>query len=184
MIKLNKLGVTPLRTALLGSAITAALLIILIGAAYQRNTAASTIQEDIESIQANFSQQKQADLAQIADLEEELAQAQSELEELEKTFPELGESYALYQQAQELAFRNQVTLLGISRMGSETLDTEQGLYQSTSYAVQLRGDTKTCLAYIQSLENSSLQSVSPDDISISPLNGQCGFTARVFGFPD
>ncbi|MDZ7843606.1 MAG: hypothetical protein U5K99_07375 [Anaerolineales bacterium] len=184
MIDQNQRKVTPLRIALTGSAITAALLIFLVVAAYQRNTASATIQNDLETIRANFSQRKEADLSRIAVLEEELAQAQNEVQELQESFPELGEPFALYNQGQELAVRSQVTLIGISRMDSELLDTDQGLIQSTSYAIQLQGDTKTCLAYIQSLEDSSLQSVSPDDISISPLNKQCEFTARVFGLLD
>ena len=179
----SRINITPLRVALIGIAVTAAVLIFLVGAAYLRSRAAENLQEDILEIEGNFSQRKEADLARIAELDDTLTKREAELENLRNAFPALGESFDIYQQGQELAFQNQVILLSISRTGTELAETSQGTIQSTGYAIQLEGTALACLAYIQGLENGGLGSVSPTDINISPPEKSCELNARVFSLP-
>lgn len=180
----RRINITPLRVALIGIAVTAAVLIILVGAAYLRSRAAGNLQEDILEIEDNFSQRKEADLDRITDLEDELTEREAELENLRNAFPEFGEPFDIYQQGQELAFQNQVILLSINRTGTELAETTQGTIQSTGYAIQLEGTVRACIAYIQSLENTGLGSVSPTDINISPPAKSCELSAIMFSLPE
>lgn len=174
---------TPLRIAVLGIIITSALLIILVGAAIQRRNAVTTLQEDISAIEANFSERKQADLTRITELEETLAQAESEVQELMKTFPESEKSFPLYQQAQEIALRSQVTLLEITQENTQTLDTLQGAIQSTAYQIRLRGNPETCISFIENMEQTGPQAVSIQDILISPSQQSCKLDIQVLRLP-
>lgn len=175
---------TPLRTAAAGMAVTAALLVVLLGGAYLRSRSTEELLSNTESLQENFTRRKEADLEQIAALESELTEAEAEIESLKNAFPEFGEPYAIYRQAQELAFQNQVTLLSINRAGTNQLETERGLIISTGYNIQLEGTMKTCLAYLQSLEDDGLGLVSPEEILIIPTDENCELTARIFSLPE
>jgi hypothetical protein len=134
-------------------------------------------------IEQNFSQRMEADLERIAELEQELVEAEAELESLRNAFPEVSEPFDIYQQGQALAVQNQVALLSISRRGSTLSDTPQGVIQSTTYALQLEGPVQSCLTYIQSLEDAGLGSVTPEDIQILPPGESCELNARVFSLP-
>jgi len=179
----NQINVTPLRIAVIGIAATAAFLAVLVGATFLRARAAQNLENDMQVIEENFSQRMEADLERIAELEEELAEFETELESLQDAFPEVSEPFDIYQQGQALAVQNQVTLLSISRLGSELSDTPQGVVQSTNYALQLEGPAQSCIAYIQSLEDAGLGSVNPEEIQISPPGSSCELNARVFSLP-
>jgi len=174
---------TPFRIAVLGSVITALSLVILVGAAIQRNNAVATLQEDISAIEANFSERKQADLTRITDLEETLAEAQSEVQVLENAFPEPGKPFPLYHQAQEIALRSQVTLLEISQRSQETLETSRDTIQATKYQMLLQGNPNTCITFIENMEQVGTQTISIQDIRINPSQERCELNAQILQIP-
>lgn len=183
MIEKDLLKITPFRIAFLGIIITTAFLVILVGATIQRKNAASTLKKDISAIEANFSKRKQADLARIKELEETLAQAESEVQTLMSYFPESGKVFSLYQQAQEIAIRSQCTLFEISRESMETLGTSQGQVKSTLYHMRLKGNPRNCITFIENLEQNGLQTIDIQDILITPRLQRCELDVQVLQLP-
>lgn len=178
----NLFQITLPRLALLGSLIAGMLLLILVGASYQRNRALTKLEDQIETIQENFAERKNLDLEKIAELEQDLAAAQEEVEELENFFPEPGTSVSLYQHAAQLARESQVELQEISLSSTETVDAPEGSLQSAVYLIRLSGGTKPCISFIERLEKLGLQKVTMDEIVISPPENLCQLEARLLGF--
>lgn len=173
-----------LRIALLGSVITAVILVILVGASWQRRAASQSLQNDLEVIEENFTQRKQSDLERLAELETELAQAQDQVQELKGAFPDPNQGFALYQQALDLARGSQMNLARISRSGSEVLETDQGTVQATTYSLVLTGTAEHCTDFLGSLEDAGMQSLATDQTRISTTEEICELDARVFSLPE
>lgn len=183
MIEKDLFKITPFRIAFLGILITTAFLVILVGATIQRKNAATTLKKDITAIEANFSKRKQADLARITELEETLAQAESEVQTLMNYFPESGKAFPLYQQAQEIAIRSQCTLLEISQESMEILGTSQGQVKSTLYQMRLKGDPRNCITFIENIEQTGLQTIDIQNILITPSLERCELDVQVLRLP-
>lgn len=178
----NLFQITPRRLALFASLVAGMLLLILVGITYQRSSALARLESQIETIQENFSERKNLDLEKIAELEQELAAAQDEVEELQDFFPEPGTSVSLYLHAAQLARESQVELQEISLSSAETVDAPEGSLQSAVYLIRLSGGTKPCISFIERLEELGLQKVTMDEIVISPLENLCQLEARLLGF--
>ena len=97
-----------LRIGIITSLVLAVIHLILIGAAYQRQTAAAQLDQDRLTLEENLQQLEAVNQDQIDDLEAELEEIKTEIIELEAGFPELGAPFALFNQAEILTGKSQV----------------------------------------------------------------------------
>lgn len=182
MKKMLKSLATPTRIAILGSLVFAALHGIFLGAIYQRRSAKETLQEDKRTMVENLSVLKQIDEEKLSSLQSELESAQEEVESLQNSFPELGAPFAMYPQGKVLATRSQVELVSISLLSVDLKESPSGPIQMNRYFLELEGNLSKCIKFLDQLEEAGQQTLSAQNISISPEEESCEFEVQAVGF--
>lgn len=183
MNKKPKRVFSPMRTAILGSAILAMLHIILLGGSYQRSVAAEKIQSDIAELDQNYAALKLISEKQVSSLQSELALIQAEVDDLQSSFPELGAPFAIYHRGQDLSQSSGVDLDSISLLGSDIQETASGNIQTNNYSIELTGLLESCLTYIQKLESAGMDTLTMEYISIWPEERICSLEIKTVGYP-
>lgn len=182
MRKMLKSLTTPTRIAIFGSLIFAVLHIILLGAVYQRRSAAETLQEDRRTMEENLSVLEQIDEQKLSTLQSELESAQEEAENLRNAFPELGAPFAMYPQGKVFATRSKMELVSIALLSKDLKDSPSGPIQMKQYFLELEGNFSNCIDFLNQLEKAGQQTVSMQNISISPEEETCEFEVQTLGF--
>ncbi len=182
MKKMLKSLTTPMRIAIFGSLIFAAINVILLGAIYQRRSAAETLQEDRRTLEDNLSVLEQIGEEKLSNLQAELESAQEKAKELQNSFPEIGAPFAIYPQGKVLATRSKVELVGIALLNVEFKESPSGPIQMRLYFLELEGNMSNCIHFLGQLEDAGQQTVSMQNITISPEEEACEFEVQTFGF--
>jgi len=173
---------SPIRTAILGSAILAVLHIILLGGTYQRKAATEQIQSDIATLDQNYSAIEQISEEQLSALQSELELIQAEVDELQSSFPELGAPFAIYHRAMDLSQNSGVDLTEISHLGSELQETADGNIKTVTYNIELTGPLDSCLTFVQNLEEAGINTVIMEDLNIWPEEKNCSLEIKTVGY--
>jgi len=173
----------PLRTAILGSVILAMMHIFLLGGTYQRSVAAENIQSNTAELDQNYAALKQISDEQVSALRLELGLIQAEVDDLQRSFPELGAPFAIYHRGLDLSQSSGVDLDSISLLGSDIQETTSGNIQTNNYSIELTGLLESCLTYIQKLESAGMDTLTMEYISIWPEEKLCSLEIKTIGYP-
>jgi hypothetical protein len=157
--------------------------VILLGWTLQRQSASAQVSDDRLILEENLGQLQQINQSQLDDLQAELDTILAEIDLLEASFPELGSSFAIYQQGYDLAEDSQLELEEISLVGSDILDTISGQLVKKDYTIQTRGSLENCLAFINMLEQAGLDTISIDQVYIIPGENACFLEISTLGYP-
>ena len=157
--------------------------VILLGWTAQRKSASKQLTEDRVVLEENLDQLQQINQEQLDELRAELELVEGEISTLEASFPELGGSFAIYQQGYALALDSQLDLQEISLVGSETLDTVSGQLLRKQYILEVIGSLENCLGFIDNLEQAGLDTINMDFITINPVESQCSLEISTLGYP-
>jgi len=157
--------------------------VILLGWAVQRRTASKQITGDRVVLEDNLDQLQQINQEQLDELQAELEEVQGEISALEAAFPDLGASFAIYQQGYALALDSQLDLQEISLASAEILDTVSGQLLKKQYNLEVSGSLENCLDYIDKLEQAGLDTINLDFISIYPAENRCSLEVSTLGYP-
>jgi len=179
----SKRIISPLRTAILGSVILAILHIILLGGTYQRSVAAEKIRSDSAELDQNYAALKLINEEQVSSLQSELDLIQSEVAELQRTFPELGGAFAIYHRVMDLSQSSGVELDSISHLGNDLQETTSGNIQTDNYSIELTGPLESCLTFVQKLEEAGMDTLTMEYISIWPEEELCSLELKTIGYP-
>ena len=157
--------------------------VILLGFALQRQSAAAQLIEDSQTLEDNLGQLQQINQSQLDDLQAELDLILDEIAILEASFPELGSSFAIYQQGYNIAQESQIELLEITLIGMDILDTISGQLVKKDYSIETRGSLENCLDFIDTLEQAGLDTISLNLVDITPGDNRCSLEISTLGYP-
>ena len=170
-----------LRIGIITSLVLAVIHLILIGAAYQRQTAAAQLDQDRLTLEENLQALEAVNQDQIDELEAELEEIKTEIIELEAGFPELGAPFALFNQAEILTEKSQVDLRSVTRIRKEFEDAVAGSYHGIEYSLEVEGSLQDCINFIEQLETVGLDSIHIQYASLWPEDQLCVFEVRTLG---
>lgn len=171
-----------MRIAIIASVILGLVQVILIGAAYQRRTAANQLQEEKNSLEENISSLIQVNQDQVNNLQAELDQTLADIADLEASFPDLGAHFAIYHRGLDLANQSQVDLLSITRLSADNVDTYAGQVQDKQYSIEVIGGIDDCIQFIGNLEKAGRDTLSMRSVYIWPLENHCSLEISLIGF--
>lgn len=157
--------------------------VILLGWTIQRNQATRLLEKDRLVLQENLDQLQEINQDQLDDLQEELASIQAEVSSLEASFPELGAPFAIFRRGLSLAENNQVELLEIYLINSESVDTMSGTIQKNQYIIETSGSLVNCLSFLDSLEREGQDTIILEYADFNPDNTQCSLEISTLGYP-
>lgn len=157
--------------------------IILLGGTYQRRAAAEKIQSDIAELDQNYAALKLISDEQVSALRLELGLIQAEVDDLQRTFPELGGAFAIYHRVMDLSQSSGVDLDSISLLGSDVQETASGNIQINNYNIELTGLLESCLTFIQKLESAGMDTLTMEYLSIWPEEKLCSLEIITIGYP-
>ena len=170
-----------LRLGIIASLVLAVIHLILIGAAYQRQTAAAQLDQDRLTLEENLQELEAINQDQIDALEADLTEIKNEIADLEAGFPELGAPFALFNQAEILAGNSQVDLKSVTRIGKEFQDAVPGSYHGSEFNIEVEGSLQNCINFIKELEAAGLDSINIQYASLWPEDQHCVYEVRTLG---
>jgi len=173
---------SPMRAAILGSAILAMLHIILLGGTYQRRAAAEKIRSASAALDQNYAELKQISEEQLSALQSELELVQAEVTGLKSSFPELGAPFAIYHRGMDLSQSSGTKLDSISHLGSNLQETAAENMRIDNYSIELVGSLESCLAFVQKLEIAGMETVTMEYVSILPEEELCSLEIKTVGY--
>ncbi len=173
-----------MRIAITASIILGVVQVILIGAAYQRQTASINLEAEKISLEENISSLIKVNQDQVDDLQAELDQILAEVSDLDASFPELGAHFAIYPRGLDLANQSQVDLLAISRLSADNIDTYAGQVIDKQYSIDVIGGAAECINFIGELENAGRDTLSMKSVYIWPEENRCSLEISLIGFSD
>jgi len=174
---------SPLRFAILGSVILGLLHIILLGGIYQWNNAVQKFQSEQDALTQNLNTLQNINDEQISALRFELSLIQSEVDELQKSFPDIGAAFAIFHRGLDLSESSGITLDSIIHQGSELQEMVSGNFQADFYSIELTGNLETCLAFIEKLEKAGLDTVTMELANIWPEEKICSLEIKTVSYP-
>ena len=176
---LNALS-TPMRVAIVGSLVVAVILLLFLGAAYQRERAQQTLQENVESMRENLATLREVDRQKMQSLQEDLGDAKEEVAALRESFPEVGAPFAIYRQSYKFASRNRLALQSISLADTDILSTPTGSLRARNYSLSLEGSVGACILFLDDLEQAGQGTLIIDNINITPPEETCVLDVKVY----
>ncbi|MCJ7715373.1 MAG: hypothetical protein MUO54_02480 [Anaerolineales bacterium] len=174
---------SPMRIAILGSVILGLLHSILLGGIYQRNIAVQKIHSNTDILAQNLNDLQDINDEQISALRYEFGLIQSEVDELQNSFPDLGAAFAIFHRGPDLSERSGVTLDSIIHQGSELQEIVSGTIQADYFSIELTGTLETCLAFIEKLETAGLDTVTMESVDILPEENNCSLEIKTVSYP-
>ena len=157
--------------------------IILLGWMVQRNQAARQLTDDRLILQENLDQLQEINQDQLDELQAELSTIQADVSSLEASFPEMGAPFAIFRRGLDLTENNQVELLEISLVTTESVDTVSGLIQRNEYTIETSGSLQNCLGFLASLEQAGQDTIILEFANFDPETDLCSFEISTLGFP-
>ena len=171
------------RIAIIFSVILGLAHVILLGWTLQRQNAASQLAGDEAVLAENLDQLQLINQAELDSLQAELEVIQTEITDLENSFPVLGAPFAIYQQGYNLALQNQLDLLELSLITTDQLETFAGLVVKEQYNIELTGSLGSCLAYLEDLEHAGADTIILDYANFLPADNRCSLEISTLGHP-
>jgi hypothetical protein len=170
---MKRIQLSGLRIGIIASVIVAMLHIVLIGGTFQRRWAIRQLETDQQVLEENLALLEEIDQEQLAQLQLELDQINTEITELQASFPEIGAPFDLYHRIPSLSEESGVTIQGISRINAERQDTPTGVIISEQYNVELGGNLINCIEFIDELESAGQDTIMVLQANIWPDEGLC-----------
>jgi len=171
-----------MRIAITGSVIAGMINLILVGAAFLRQSASQDLDTEKAALRENINSLEVINQERIDELQDELDEIRAEVEDLEAAFPELGAPFAIYQQSLAISRENQVDLLTISKQSTDILETYQGTIVEKQYAIGLAGAMEDCIRFIGDLEHAGRDTLSMKFINLMPQDNRCSIEVSLLGF--
>jgi len=175
--------ISGLRIGIMASVIAAMLNVILLGTTFQRRSASEQIEADSQVLEENYTELVKLNLDQLDDLQNELNLINTEVSDLEASFPELGSSFALFQRALGLSTKSNVDLRSISRSGSALQETASGTLLFDDYNIELRGTLVGCFTFIEEIESAGIDTLVMQYASFWPEESLCSLEIKTIGIP-
>ena len=141
----TKNRVSGIRVGLILSLIAAVVNLIFLGSVSLRQKATKQLEVDRLALEENFSQLEKVNRDQLDALQADLDSIQTEVLELEASFPELGAPFDVFNRGLDLAEVSQVNLLSISSTNSDIQETASGVLIFEEYNIELIGTLINCL---------------------------------------
>jgi len=176
---LNTLS-TPMRVAIFGSLIVAVILILFLGASYQRQRARTSLQENMGAMRENLDTLREVDRQRMQSLQEELEEAREDVAALRESFPQVGAPFAIYRQSYQFASQNDLDLISISLSGRDNLSTPTGSLLARNYTLTLEGPVGACVLFLNNLEQAGQGTLIIDNINITPPEETCVLDVQTY----
>ena len=183
MKKSNTRRLSIMRIAITASVVLGIINIILVGAAYQRQSASQELAAENNALIENINSIKEINQDELDSLQDELDLIRSEVAELEASFPELGAPFAIYKRAPALAEESKVDLLSIAILSTDIFDTYEGSVEEKQYSLDLAGTMEDCISFISELEQAGRDTISMKSVYLLPLENSCSIEVSLRGIP-
>lgn len=151
----------------------------LLAAVYQRVTSQRALVRQVQSLTRNVESLQTVLLDRERELEQELAQAQDELTELQTTNPQLHEPDALASSIFTLSPLDSVQVTSLIRVGLSEMITATGPVSVHSFRISGQGEMDSCLALIERLETRGDPTLATENIRIEPTVELCEFDVLI-----
>ncbi len=181
MNKKNKLS--GIWIGIIFSLIAAVLNLIFLGGASLRRNATKQLNLDRSALEENFAVLEEVNQEQLDALQADLENIQTEVVELEASFPELGAPFDVFRRGLELAQISQIELINISLINSDQQETTSGVLVFEEFDLELNGDLVNCLTFIEKTETAGLDSVVMQYAGFFPEDGSCYLEIKTMGYP-
>jgi len=165
----------PARVALVMAALLGLVNTLLIVTAFRNRSTASELAAQVTDLTENLTLLRQVEEEGLRDLEQGALSAEAELAALEASFPVLGEPFDIYRQGFALAEANQVEIRMMETGTSLFEETPVGLLKITKYRVDGLGQPVNCIRLLGALEQTGLEALALDDITLGLENEACDF---------
>lgn len=167
--------------ALFLNVLVLAVLSALMAAGVERTLTARALRTQVGVLADNVGQLIQVRTDNIAKLEAQLSQAQTELGAAKSSVPDLSAPYRFYERGFALGPLTGVEVQSIQWDGSQTQTTVLGDLATETYSLTAKGDSSSCLAFLSRIEAEGAPLLATERVAISAEASSCSFDATVLG---
>lgn len=172
---LNSFRRNPGRLALTLAVLLGMVNTLLVATALFSDRSANRLAFEAVELKNTLAQLRQVEQEGLQGLEQEALAAETELETLKGSFPELGEPFDLYRQGFALAEANLVDIHGIETGSSILEETPVGMLEITTYRVDASAPLANCIGLLGAVEMAGLETLALDQLFLSPADETCDF---------